>query len=92
MYGFHSMLPKSGGTPNWLKLAWDWLWTPSFNPLDMTSSNKSVLAFNLSFMFGEKELLSSFLKQMLEWLDEGKLDPPTITCYPVEKVSVHNDH
>jgi hypothetical protein len=49
--GFHSMIPKSGGVPNWLKLIWDYLWTPRFNPLDMTGANKSVLAFNLSYLF-----------------------------------------
>lgn len=33
VYGFHTMLPKQGGRPNWFKLARDWLWTPSFDPL-----------------------------------------------------------
>ena len=53
----------------------------------MTSDNKSVLAFNLSFMFPQKELLSTFVKQMIAWIDEGRLQPPTVTCYPVEKVA-----
>ena len=26
IYGFHTMLPKTGGYPNILKLAWHWLW------------------------------------------------------------------
>eukprot|EP01104_Vermistella_antarctica_P007444 TRINITY_DN1833_c0_g1_i2.p1 TRINITY_DN1833_c0_g1~~TRINITY_DN1833_c0_g1_i2.p1 ORF type:complete len:316 (+),score=48.83 TRINITY_DN1833_c0_g1_i2:309-1256(+) len=50
VYGFHSMLPKTGGTPNWLKLGWDYIRTPSFNPLEMTGANRSVMGFNLSYM------------------------------------------
>lgn len=44
VYGFHSMLPRGGGRPNWLKLAYDYLRTPRFNPLDLTNDNRSVLA------------------------------------------------
>ncbi len=44
------------GKPNWFKLVWDWLWTPTFNPLNMTSDNKSVLAFNLSYLFEKADI------------------------------------
>lgn len=26
VYGFHTMLPRTGGFPNYLKLAWNWFW------------------------------------------------------------------
>jgi len=61
VYGFHTMLRKNAGRPNWLKLAWDFLRTPRFNPLEMTDHNRGVLAFNLSYMFDEVEL---FLEAM----------------------------
>jgi NADPH:quinone reductase-like Zn-dependent oxidoreductase len=32
-------------------MAWDYLRSPRFDPLDMVPANKSVLAFNLSFLF-----------------------------------------
>jgi len=53
----------------------------------MTSDNKSVLAFNLSFLFPQKDLLSGFVREMLGWIEEGKLRPPTVTTYPFEKVA-----
>ncbi|MFT7625086.1 MAG: NADPH:quinone reductase-like Zn-dependent oxidoreductase, partial [Myxococcota bacterium] len=28
VYGFHTMLPRTGGKPAWLRLAWGWLRTP----------------------------------------------------------------
>jgi len=59
VYGFHSMLPKydsnypsySGalGTTSWVKMAYDYLSSPTFDPMKMTTDCKSVLAFNLSF-------------------------------------------
>ena len=57
VYGFHSMMPRSGGRPNWPKLAADYLRTPRFNPLTMTNDSKSVLAFNLSYLFDRYEIL-----------------------------------
>ena len=60
VYGFHSMLPRSGGVLGvweWLKMAWDYVWTPRFNPLDMTATNRSVMAFNLSFLFSQQDVL-----------------------------------
>jgi synaptic vesicle membrane protein VAT-1 len=87
VYGFHSMLPKQGGRPNWLKLAWDWLRTPRFNPLDMTGSNRSVMAFNLSYLFDRRDLLTESLDQLLAWAAEGSLPPPPVSAYPFARVA-----
>ena len=45
------------GVKEWIKLAWDYVRTPRFLPLEMTATNRSVMGFNLSFLFGEHELL-----------------------------------
>lgn len=87
VYGFHTMLPRQGGRPNWFKLAWDWLRTPRFSPLDMTQSNRSVLAFNLSFMEHERDLLRHGLQQGLDWLADGTLQPPTVTRFAFDEVA-----
>jgi NADPH:quinone reductase-like Zn-dependent oxidoreductase len=92
VYGFHSMLPKTGGLPNKLRLARDWLRTPRFSPFDMTTSNRSVLGFNLSFLFDKTAVLEAGLEQVLQWLEQGKLRPPTVTTYPFESVAeAHRD-
>jgi NADPH:quinone reductase-like Zn-dependent oxidoreductase len=92
VYGFHSMLPKTGGLPNKLRLAWDWLRTPRFSPFDMTTSNRSVLGFNLSFLFDKTAVLEAGLEQVLQWLEQGKLHPPAVTTYPFESVAeAHRD-
>ena len=78
IYGFASMLPHNGKL-NWLKMAWDWLRTPRFNPLNMTQSNKSVLAANLSFLSEHAGLLRSGMLELLALFAEEKLTPPPIT-------------
>jgi NADPH:quinone reductase-like Zn-dependent oxidoreductase len=87
VYGFHSMLPKTGGLPNRLKLAWNYWRTPRFSPFSLTTRNRSVLGFNLSFLFDRGDLMSAGLQQLLHWLDEGRLDMPAVTCYPFEQVA-----
>ncbi|MCP4041343.1 MAG: zinc-binding dehydrogenase [Gammaproteobacteria bacterium] len=92
VYGFHSMLPKNAGRPNRLKLAWNYLRTPCFNPFSMTTKNRSVLAFNLSFLFERSDRLMEGMRQLLQWLSAGKIKPSPTTIYPFEKVAAaHRD-
>lgn len=87
VYGFHSMMPKTGGKPNWPKLAIDYLRTPRFSPLEMTNSSHSVLAFNLSYLFDRSDLLQEGLGQIVRWIAEGKLAPPPVVTYPLAEVA-----
>ena len=77
IYGFASMLPKNGRV-NWLKLAWDWWRTPRFNPLAMTTSNRSVLAANLSFLSAEAPRLREGMLWLLERFADGRLLAPPV--------------
>ena len=87
IYGFHSMLPRSGGRPRWLKLAWAYLRTPCFNPLKLTVENRSVLGFNLSFLFNRSALLHRAMQQLLQWRAEGQIRAPRLTSYPFDAVA-----
>ena len=87
IYGFHTMMPKKGGKPNWLKLASDWLRMPRFNPLDLTTDSKSVLAFNLSYLFDRTDLLEPFVFDLRQWIEEGKIQAPPVKEYPFEDVA-----
>src|SRR3712207_6746357 len=51
VYGFHTLLPKTGGRIRYLKAGLGLLRMPRFDPLAMTSLNRGVVAFNLSFLF-----------------------------------------
>jgi synaptic vesicle membrane protein VAT-1 len=92
VYGFHTMFSKGRGRPNIFKLFWDYFRTPRFNPINMTSDNHSVLAFNLSYLFKKKKLLREDMNTMLRWIQEGKVIRPNVKTYPLEKVSkAHRD-
>ncbi|AGC41584.1 NADPH:quinone reductase [Myxococcus stipitatus DSM 14675] len=87
IYGFHSMLPRKGGRPNYAKLAWDWLRTPRFDPLTLTNDNTSVLAFNLSYLFERRSVLEESLARLLTWVEEGQVVSPQVTTFPLDAVA-----
>ena len=51
-----------GDRPNWLKAAWLYLKRPRYDVMEMISSNKSVLAFNLIWLWQEQALFDSLLE------------------------------
>ncbi|GMH42610.1 hypothetical protein BSKO_10529 [Bryopsis sp. KO-2023] len=73
VYGAASMMP-SGDRPNWLKLTWQFLKRPKLDLLKMPTENRSVMAFNLIWMFEKYGLLNELLEQLFA-LD---LSPPYI--------------
>lgn len=87
VYGFHSMMPRKGGKPSWPKLALDYVRTPRFSPLEMTNQGKSVLAFNLSYLFDRHELIAEGLTQISDWLSAGVLVAPPVVTYPLAEVA-----
>ncbi len=92
VYGFHGMLVTHNGLPGKLRLVWDYLRTPRFSPFDLTTKNRSVLGFNLSFLFDKRELMATGMQQILQWLEQGKLSPPTVTRYAFDSVAAaHRD-
>ena len=87
VYGFHSMFRKGHGRAPWPKLARDWLRTPRFNPLDMTQSNRSVLAFNLSFMTHRHDVLERAMRQLLGWAHDDRISPLPVKILPFHEVA-----
>jgi NADPH:quinone reductase-like Zn-dependent oxidoreductase len=85
IYGFHTMMTPN--KPSWPKLAFDWLRTPRFDPLAMTNENKSVMAFNLSYLFERKDLLAESMSALLDFARAKKIGPPEVTTFPFERVA-----
>lgn len=78
VYGFASMLPRAGQRRSFVRLAWHWLRTPRFDPFTLTQKNRSVMGFNLSYLFDHTERLERGMELLLGWADEGVLRPPPI--------------
>jgi NADPH:quinone reductase-like Zn-dependent oxidoreductase len=86
-YGFHSMLSKRGGFANYPKLAYEYFRIPKWNPLNMTNENKSLIAFNLSYLFDRMDLLKEAMQDLMQWVSEGKIRPVALQTFPFEKVA-----
>jgi len=92
VYGFHSMLRTREGVPGKLGLLFDYLRTPRFSPFELTTRNRSVLGFNLSFLFDHGDILATAMSELFQWLRDGRLHPPPVTTYPFESVAdAHRD-
>jgi len=87
VYGFHSMLSKRGGLLHWINLVWQFFRIPRWNPLHMTSANKSIVAFNLSYLFHRTDLLQEAMQDLLAWVQAGKIKAPPLQAFPFEKVA-----
>ena len=53
----------------------------------MTPENKSLIAFNLSFLFHRMDLLKESMQDLLKWVEEGKIKAPPVQEFPFEKVA-----
>jgi NADPH:quinone reductase-like Zn-dependent oxidoreductase len=86
-YGFHSMFSKRGGFPNYIKLVYWYFRLPRWNPLHMTNDNKSIISFNLSYLFDRADLLAEAMQSLLAWVAAGKIKPPVLQAFAFDKVA-----
>lgn len=86
VYGFHTMLPKDQKL-NFIKLAINYLKTPRFSPLELTSANKSVLAFNLSFLFDHFEILNEGMEELIELVESSKIKGHKVNVFKASEVA-----
>lgn len=64
----------SGSRPNYLAAAWKFLRRPRYDVMSMISENKSVLAFNLIWLWEQQERMHV----LLEELQQIELPPPHV--------------
>jgi len=72
-YGSAQFTPSSH-RPNYISLLFRYLFRPRVDPLTMIKSNKSVMAFNLIWIYEQKELM----KEMLTDIEKLKLPAPVV--------------
>lgn len=53
-----------GNRPNYLRMLYLYLTRPRIDPQNMTSENKSVMAFNLIFLFHQAEIMHEMLEEI----------------------------
>lgn len=73
LFGSATMMTHSA-RPNYLEVAWRYLRRPRLDPLEMMSANKSLMAFNLIWLWDRVDELMSLYDSMMRL----KLRPPHI--------------
>lgn len=56
---------------------------PRFNPLDLITQNKSIVGFNLSFLFDRDDLIVDGMAALLALVQQGKVQPPAVRTFPL---------
>lgn len=87
VYGFAEILPRGKDKPGLLELAWNYLRVPRFSPLEMTTTNKGVVGFNVIFLFHRLDLAGRAMKDLLGWIGEGKIKKAPLTLFPAERAA-----
>lgn len=87
VYGSHSLIPKKGGKLNWIKLVIGYLKTKRFNPLDLVTDNKSLIGFNVSYLFEQNDMLKENLEGLYSYCSRGLVYPPETTYIPFSNVA-----
>lgn len=72
-YGSAQFTPQ-GNQPNYFLLLFKYLFRPRVDPLSMITANKSVMAFNLIWLYERQQLLHSLLAE----IEALQLAPPRI--------------
>jgi NADPH:quinone reductase-like Zn-dependent oxidoreductase len=90
-YGFAEAMPR-GGRRNWPLLAWRWLRTPRFHPMEMTYGNRSVLGFNLVHLFHRVEWFRELMERLEDLAASGALKPVVGATFPFERVADAHHH
>jgi synaptic vesicle membrane protein VAT-1 len=85
IYGAHSMLSRGHARPNPFKLLWGILRMPRFHPIELTNDNKSVIGFNLSYLFDEAPLLRAGIQQIVTWVKAKQVVPPPFEVFPLSQ-------
>ena len=86
-YGFHAMLSVQWGLANYIKLLWQYFRVPKFSPLNMTGDNKSLIAFNLSYLFDRRDILEESMRNLIKWVEEGKIKAPPLQRFAFEQAA-----
>jgi alcohol dehydrogenase len=67
VYGAADLMPSGTGT-NWLKLAARYLTRPRIDPINMVSANRSVMGFNLIWLWDEADRLPEAYRALAAYI------------------------
>ncbi len=85
VYGFADIMPRGKARPRLWDLAWNYLRVPKFSPIEMTTTNRGVMGFNLAFLFHKPSLAREAMQRLLLWIGQKRIQKPLVTTFPLER-------
>ncbi|MCX2739000.1 synaptic vesicle VAT-1 family membrane protein [Pontibacter anaerobius] len=63
VYG-NASFSSHGATPNYPRLIWKYLWRPKIDPLRLPTENKSLMGFNLIYLYEQTDMMHQLLGEL----------------------------
>lgn len=82
-FGFANMF--TGPTKNWLNILYQYIWTPSWDPLQLMEDNKTVSGVNIGHLWDRRDLLREEMDAILELYREGSIAPVIDSSFPFSR-------
>ncbi len=86
------MLSGNKGKQSYASLAKSYLQTPRFSPFDMVTGNRSIVAFNISYLYDKTDIMAEAIDYILDKFADGTFTPLPIKTYDFADVAqAHKD-
>ncbi|CAN5466330.1 medium chain dehydrogenase/reductase family protein [soil metagenome] len=82
-YGSHGIVSRRGGLLSLPLTALRYLRMPRFGALELANNNRSVMGFNLSYLFDQQALIAAMMAELIEGMASGRFPPPPIMTLPL---------
>lgn len=86
VYGSHDLFSKGKGRINYIKAGIGLLKLPRFKPNDLITDNKSIIGFNISYLFHHKKLIKQVTSNLINLLNKDELKPVPVTTFKYERL------
>ena len=60
---------------------------PCFNPRNLVNDNKSIVAFNVSYLVERTDLIREAMGDLLAWVEAERIRPPDVQQFDFERVA-----
>ena len=85
VYGVSSIAP--GERRNWWHAARGLMQMPSFRPLSLMNSNRTVIGLNLGHLWDERRQIAAAMELLLAEIGAGRLKPVIAKTFPLERAA-----
>jgi synaptic vesicle membrane protein VAT-1 len=90
-YGSHGIVPRSGSLLDIATVAIRYVCMPRYGPLALANANRSVMGFNLSYLFSERHLLRRTMSDLLRSVCNAEIHVPPIETFPLSAASAAHE-